>query len=827
MMIMIRSKHGGAGTTTVPLSECLAKSRLLKDGKTVPGIDVFGHCVIVGEVARALIRYLIPEIRNRLFPPGSELVAAVHDVGKMCPSFQERIRRKIETYSPNSLPGLEKADPDQIKSRGGHPAVSRAALEDIPEIATIAGRHHGYSTNQYSANSEYLGGAPWQRLRETLIEKLRARFAVPWPEVTSPTHAAVLSGLTCVADWIGSGSCFDGIEHVEGINDLPQRVENALEAAGFLRPLVKPGLSFRDVFKCDPYPVQSRFIGTLSAPGVYVLEAPMGMGKTEAALYGAYKILEAGKALGIYFALPTRLTSDKIHDRVDSFLEMILDPASPHRSSRLLHSSAWLYETELGEEGKPGGSWFNAKKRGILAPFGVGTIDQALMAVMNVKHGFVRTFGLAGKVVILDEVHSYDRYTGILLDELARNLRELGCTVIILSATLTEERRKELLGAGGFNSLPAYPLISFIREGDKKPREIPVEVPETTCVTLHRADDRAAIEEALRRAEEGQQVLWIENTVGEAQARYQELSDRAAGCGVETGLLHSRFTQADRQANEAVWVGLYGAEGRARRGERGRILVGTQVLEQSLDIDADFLVTRLCPTDMLLQRIGRLWRHRDKPLRPPNACPEAWILTADYEQVLGNYTGELGNSALVYAPYVLLRTLELWGTLESLSLPGDIRRLLEETYKERDEKGILGNLKDELQKKRDHLRNLALSGLSTNSMTVADSEASTRYSKQETIDVLLLRSAEKNEADDISLVFTDGESLELPKGLTWKDGREWRKRAAALSRHLVTVPKEHAPLPQWRFLEWFKDYLYLGNDDEKDMLRIAMVDESG
>jgi CRISPR-associated endonuclease/helicase Cas3 len=93
--------------------------------------------------------------------------------------------------------------------------------------------------------------------------------------------------------------------------------------------------------------------------------------------------------------------------------------------------------------------------------------------------------------------------------------------------------------------------------------------------------------------------------------------------------------------------------------------------------------------------------------------------------------------------------------------------------------------------------------------------------------VLLLRSAEKNEADDISLVFTDGESLELPKGLTWKDGRERRKRAAALNRHLVTVPKKRAPLPaQRRFLEWFKDYLYLGHDDDEDMLRIAMVDES-
>jgi CRISPR-associated endonuclease/helicase Cas3 len=282
-----------------------------------------------------------------------------------------------------------------------------------------------------------------------------------------------------------------------------------------------------------------------------------------------------------------------------------------------------------------------------------------------------------------------------------------------------------------------------------------VEIPETIGVTVHRAGNNAAVEEALRRAEGGQQVLWIENTVDEARARYKKLADRAAECGVETGLLHSRFTQADRKTNEDKWVGLYGAGGRSCRGEKGRILVGTQVLEQSLDIDADFLVTRLCPTDMLLQRIGRLWRHRETP-RPQNARREAWILAADYGQVLADYKEKLGNSALVYDPYVLLRTLELWENLESLSLPGDIRRLVEETYKERDEEGIPGKLKYKLEKKRDHLINLARAGLSTG-ITRADSELSTRYAEQETVDVLLLRSAGKNEAGDISLVFACGE----------------------------------------------------------------------
>jgi CRISPR-associated endonuclease/helicase Cas3 len=867
------------------LSACLAKSRVLEDGRRVPGVDVYGHCVIVGEVAKALMRYYVPALRGRLFPEGSELVAAVHDVGKLEPGFQERIHRAIEGYRPNSLPGLEGAGPGQ--EMGGHAAVSQFALHGCaPYVPEIAGMHHGYGSRTVPAGSEIFGDGAWKKLRARLIKKLRARFAASWPEITGDRQAALVAGLTCVADWIGSGPAFDGIERVEELDragELPGRAEAALGEAGFVPPALRKGLSFGDVFGFDPHPVQSRFYEALSGPGLYVLEAPMGMGKTEAALYGAYRVLAAGKAGGIYFALPTRLTSNKIHDRVDAFLAKILDPASPRHSSRLLHSSAWLYGTGLGGEGQPGGDWFDSRKRRILAPFGVGTIDQALMAVMNVKHGFVRAFGLAGKVVILDEVHSYDSYTGVILDSLVRGLRELGCTVIILSATLTEGRRRELmegedggsraaksrttgskaagsktaggaldgapggaLGEGGPAS--AYPLISYIREKDRKITALPVESPAPRRVTVGRADTGAAVEEVLKRAEAGQQTLWIENTVAQAQAVYYLLSARAGECGVEVGLLHSRFTQADRERNEQAWVGLYGAGGRERRGERGRILVGTQVLEQSLDIDADFLITRLCPTDMLLQRTGRLWRH-DGPAfpqeeRPRGARAEVWILTADYGQVIADYKTELGKSALVYDPYVLLRTLMAWEGRGVLMLPADIRPLVEETYRERDEDGLMGKLKSELETKRDRLQRLARLGLGTAYKAQPDVEAKsryaewdsqrpevkTRYTELETIDTLLLREAEKDGNGDVSLVFTDGTSLCLPRGLKGNDHGEWRKRAAALSRHIVTVPEPYAPLPaQRRFLEWFRDYLYIGNGtrDEEDILRVALVDGEG
>ena len=202
---------------------------------------------------------------------------------------------------------------------------------------------------------------------------------------------------------------------------------------------------------------------------------------------------------------------------MNKFLSIILEDDGPHRKSLLLHGTAWLKQSEMGEEGLPGRSWFSSPKRGLLAPFAVGTSDQALMAALNVKHGFVRTFGLAGKVVILDEVHSYDSYTGTLLNELVKILKDIGCTVIILSATLTEKRRRDLLNSENQLSDKIYPLISSVKKNDP-PEEYRIDYREQYEVQLKVVVDQSwAIHEALNRAESGQLVLWIENTVDEAQ----------------------------------------------------------------------------------------------------------------------------------------------------------------------------------------------------------------------------------------------------------------------------------------------------------------------
>jgi len=785
----------------------LAKTFINAEGQVEPGLDVFTHCLAVGLVARELVARSLEDVKD-LFPSGCELVAAAHDVGKISPTFQKRLQEAID----RPLPGWDAVDPSLEKEWCGHPGVSEAALEGVGRyLPQIVGRHHGSSPELalYDKNSEVFGGVAWQALREELLERLKSRLGVGWPRVDTEVQALVVSGLTTVADWIASGS-LDRPELV-----TPADAALALDRAGLKPATVVGGRTFEALFGFPPRDTQRLLSEVCQGPGVYVVEAPMGQGKTEAALYAAYRVLEQGRATGIYFALPTQLTSNKIHDRMERFLEGI-----GVAGARLVHGGSHLVETEWGEEGQPGGSWFTPTKRGLLAPFAVGTVDQALMAVLNVRHGFVRAYGLVGKVVILDEVHSYDAYTGTILDVLVRTLVDLGCTVIILSATLTLSRRAAFLGAVPQGSDP-YPLVSVRRAGEPV-LERPPEPPASVQMFVRRLDrDAEALEEALARAEAGQQVLWIENTVGEAQDQFLTLSARGRPLGLECGLLHSRFLKADRQRNESLWVGLLGAKGQSEVRRRGRILVGTQVLEQSLDLDADFLVTRVAPTDLLLQRMGRLWRHRDNdPIRPAGCQPETWILGPETASVLEHPEASLGKSGVVYAPYVLYRTVEVWEERDHVVLPCDIRPLLEATYADRPETGVPARMLHELNQRRQKLQALARVGLSRGGKTLPES-AATRYSEVDTVDVLVLRRFDRG-AQGVELTLVDGSVLSLPAQPQARGRPQWRRLARDLQLQTVTVSVASAPPePPEAALTWLKPYLYL------DGLRVALVDEAG
>lgn len=807
----------------LPLERCLAKTRQSAGGARAAGENVRQHCRLAKDMALGLLRR--NPLLERLLPEDAWLAAALHDVGKVCPTFQKKIFASLGLAG--NMPELAGADERDEKKWGGHAAVSYAALKDrCSWLAEIAGMHHGREIDTLlSDTSAMYGGQEWSRRRGELIEILAE--GRPWPEKPLPGVRLLLAGLTVLADWLASGEeVFAGAED-PGVDV----VEKCLDGAGFVRPRPRAGLSFEDVFSFGPNDMQKAFIEEVTGPGLYVLEAPMGLGKTEAALYAAYRMLAAGKASGLYFALPTQLTSDMIHMRVEDFLLRVLE--EPQKTV-LVHGAAWLRRFcgegacgnggDMGGEAAPGGSWFEHGRRGILAPFAVGTIDQALMSVLRVRHAGLRALGLAGKVVILDEVHSYDEYTGTLIDHLVRLLTDYGCTVLVLSATLPEDRRRKLLRQTSEPRAAAapYPLITALGQ-DGSARVRPATAPAQRPARIKLCPDEAeAMEEALLRAERGEQVLWIENTVGEAQERYAVCAARAAEMGLETGLLHSRFTPRDRAAIEKEWLGHYGKNS-PTRAMSGRLLVGTQVLEQSLDIDADFMVSRLAPTELVLQRLGRLWRH-ETATRPAAAAREAWILAPDMSAARERPEEAFGKSGHVYAPYTLFRALEVWQGLAEVALPDDIRRLVEDSCRMREaepSEAVLAARKD-LERKIAEKTGMAGLGLSTSGRLGADDETATRLIGQKMVRVLLLE--DWNPAERICLL-PGGARLELQAA---PRGAGNARVAAALAANIVAVPEKLAP-PETpgRLLPLLAPFIHEAGERAGKTLRVLLPGPGG
>jgi CRISPR-associated endonuclease/helicase Cas3 len=406
--MILKPRSSPKSYSRVAYNSCPAKTYVNADGVKTFGRSVEEHCLIVGLVAEELLRILLKNIENKVLPIHSKLIAASHDIGKISPYFYEKIIQNCELL-PDDIVRLDIAEPGYEKIWGGHAGCSQVALQgmNVPKkIPEIVGQHHGASppVAGKTSNDEIFGGQIWQEEREKLISVLKENLASDWPFITSDTIAKAIAGLTTVSDWIGSGQFFEDPEL-----PIKSRISDAVINAGF-RDVTYNNVEFFDVFGFKENEIQTKFISQVVGPGIYILEAPMGIGKTEAALFAAYRCLSSNQAKGIYFALPTQITSNKIYERFSSFLTKILHEDSAQKAM-LVHSNSWLQNTEMGEDGEPGGAWFNNAKRAILAPFAVGTIDQVLMACMNVRHGFVRTFGLLNKVVILDEVHTYDTYT--------------------------------------------------------------------------------------------------------------------------------------------------------------------------------------------------------------------------------------------------------------------------------------------------------------------------------------------------------------------------------------------------------------------------------
>lgn len=457
-------------------------------------------------------------------------------------------------------------------------------------------------------------------------------------------YAWKLAGLAVLADWLGSNQAFFAyvarprdMQHYWQATALPQ-ARWAVQAAGLLAQPIRHWAQPLQLFDYlqPPTPLQ-RYVAEVElepGPQLFLLEDVTGAGKTEAALILAQRLMQQGVAHGLYFALPSMATANQMYQRVGQVYRRLYD-AQAEPSLILAHGARQLMEdfrqsiVQAGEQPRDQNyqpddasastqcnAWLaDNRKKALLAEVGVGTLDQALLAVLPARHQSLRLLGLAGKVLLVDEVHAYDSYMLTLLKKLLTAHARQGGSVILLSATLPVRMREELLGAYRFglgvahDELPMdrrYPLATQVgrRIAPHACKTRPQLVRQVQVSALH--EEEAVLALVVEQARAGHCVCWIRNTVEDARRAFGELVRLLPA--EQLLLFHSRFAMGDRLDIEERALRRFGKHSTAEM-RRGQVLIATQVVEQSLDLDFDAMVSDLAPIDLLIQRAGRLQRH--------------------------------------------------------------------------------------------------------------------------------------------------------------------------------------------------------------------------
>ena len=694
--------------------------------KSKPWHPLWKHMLDAAAVSLALSP---PTISFGWTPEATAFIVGLHDVGKADSCFQHQI--------PEFSSELVKAGyPSPVSdARCRHERISARFIKKrllfdgldsftADAIARTVVAHHGYWYETARDVSQEYAEAQDHLCR--MVQQLLGVKAFPIERIVDLSAFGMrLAGHLVLSDWIASNEEFFGDSRLKNIDDPAEYFEKArVVASEWIDRLDLRRDRQEGKASCIvevPRPVQRMLLERDIPPGLVIIEAPMGEGKTEAAWILAEKWRDNGYH-GMYMALPTMATSDSLHAR---YRNDYLAKLNRGEDVKLVHGVAWLRDVKepktLPQNGEPGddqslaGSWFRPTRRAMLAAHGVGTVDQVMLAGMNVKFGFLRLYGLADRVLVIDEVHAYDAYMSAIIARLLQWCACLKIPVVLLSATLSAKQRGEMVEAygavGDESGLSApYPLVTVAEPGKKawtimpsasSSRTLKVEAPKGLL-----GDAKKTAAKAIELVKDGGCCCVILNTVKQAQAVYEELKNLPSN---EKLLFHARFAAADREEITKKVLDLFGKGHWDGESEERRfvppsrptkyVLVATQVVEQSLDVDFDHMISELAPIDLLLQRSGRIKRHSrdengnliDGPDR--RGEPMLYVLVPETE---GGKSPKIDDKRTVYQEYPLLRTLETLKDKKQVDLPKEFRPLIEAVYGETSSTWTLEDL--EMQK---------------------------------------------------------------------------------------------------------------------------------
>jgi len=625
-------------------------------------------------------------------------VSSMHDCyGKTHPAFQKKSSIDAGAlYAAGLISQVRDREKGYRHERYGEKCfrekgVLRYSLPpDIAKmIGSVIGLHHQGKIGH--CEQPKLHRDQWMDMADLLHSMAIDLFQPPLDKLARCAHYDVcvmlLSSLTILSDWIASSEAF------AQLNAETDEAYYAMARDVAKDTVERFGLHSGDAFpEVSDYGVLWSFLTEDRLRGVQktvlhetwpdaeltIIEAPMGEGKTEAGAFYAARLCHLAGKQGIYFALPTAATSNQMHGRIQQMLSCIQKD-----QPRLMHGMAWLVQDDtplLWNDGNQDNAsrwdWLRPMRRAMLAESGVGTVDQAMMAVLQIRYSCLRLLGMVGKVLVIDEIHAYDAYMSRIIERLLQWCRALRIPVVMLSATLTEEKRRSFVAAMGADLGQAdrtYPLITQVKNGQVAQWRVTetAKVGEFTFKLVYAWNSPGAIADlAMKKVGGGGCLCVMMNTVGEAQNVYAELVRKATD-STQIYLFHARMKACHRATVEKQCIEMFGKESGCRPDKA--ILVCTQVVEQSMDLDFDGMITCIAPIDLLLQRAGRVHRHV-RPLRPAGMeIPVISVLVpekAAYESY--------GASGVVYDPWLLMQTQGLLPI--SIAVPGGVRDAIERVY---------------------------------------------------------------------------------------------------------------------------------------------------
>lgn len=643
---------------------------------------------------------------------------ALHDYGKFDIRFQRKAIKAWEALQPDLVQSLARMptsydcksydhgsaglywfEQDRVEE---HSASESDWMLDIIDLVNVVDDvqqtwmawikpvtgHHGFvyaldhPTPEWSLHSTVDKPIAQQdkAARSAWLNELERLFLKPVGlglQDTPPIPSPLLAGFCSVTDWLGSRSdevnfCYKA-DPVDDLRDYFEQkcredAPRVLVLAG-INGKPKPFVGVKKLLgNHQPRQLQTLVDVLPVTSGLTIVEAPTGSGKTEMALAYAWRLLAANHADSIVFAMPTQATANAMLQRLERIATTLFEDKPnlilAHGHARYNRDFLKLKQTgktvqEDEEAWVQCNEWLGqSRKRIFLGQIGICTVDQVLVSVLPVKHRFVRGFGVGRSVLIVDEVHAYDTYMYGLLEAVLKAQHDMGGSSILLSATLPQSLKNQLLATTGkaikpSQSLSPYPLISWSDGKSNHTFTLPdSEQPPLRQVQIecHGSEgllpDSALCQRIIEAAEQGAQVAIICNLVDVAQQLARDLQKLTT---LPVDIFHARYCLHDRQKKEQIVLNHYGVYGERTS---GRILVGTQVIQESLDIDLDWIVTQLCPVDLLFQRMGRLHRHEHSRLTGfESACCTVLL-------PMGN---DYGTHGLIYA-----NTRVMWRTAQKL-----------------------------------------------------------------------------------------------------------------------------------------------------------------